>query len=125
MSLRHVFYTHVHGVIHCFGGAGRRERIGHESLGIASRFAQILPSARDPDSPTSTRFTRLVYQLRLSILSGCYKRQRPKHLHVSVGRMCGHGESNLTGSVPQLARLFRFAHNLAQSGFDSAQRFIS
>ena len=32
-------------------------------------------------------------------------------------------DSNLTGSVPRLDILFRFAHNLSQSGFESARRF--
>jgi hypothetical protein len=34
---------------------------------------------RDPDSPTSPRFARLVYRLRLSSLLSRYKQQRPQH----------------------------------------------
>jgi hypothetical protein len=39
---------------------------GHKSLSIFVCFAPNLLNARDPDSPTSTRFARLVYRLRLS-----------------------------------------------------------
>lgn len=39
------------------------------SVAIIFRFAQILVHSPDPDSTTSTCFTRLVYRLRLSILA--------------------------------------------------------
>ncbi len=41
-----------------------------------------------------------------------------------VGRLCPRQESNSTSSVPQLARLFRVAHNPAQSGFDSCTQIL-
>ena len=39
---------------------------GHELLTTIVRYAPILVSTLDPDSPTSTRSARLVYRLRLS-----------------------------------------------------------
>lgn len=63
----------------------------------------------------------LYFRLRqklFSILSGRYQQQRPGKYSLSGPT---DWESNLTSSVPRLARLFHFIYNLAQSGFDSAQ----
>ena len=55
--------------------------IGHQSLTIIVRYAPILVSAVDPDAPAQRG-----PGLRLSIPLTHYKRQRPKHVRVSVGR---------------------------------------
>ncbi len=68
-------------------------RIGHESLGIFLRFAQNLPSVRDPGSATRLAGARL----RPSILPSCSEILKNQSDALAFSILCREGESNSHG----------------------------
>lgn len=67
--------------------------VGHKLLNLLFPSAHKSLSTCDPDSATSTRFTRLVYRLRLSPPFPCYKTKSPNAMPWVHLFLCGIRES--------------------------------